>query len=69
MSTAVDTVSVEEVAEGPTLHARIEELIVRTEQMLVLTTGGRNMFSASEVMDLALDCRTALAEAKELVPA
>lgn len=58
---------------GVTLEDRIDELITRTEEMLRLTTEGRQIFTATEVIDFALDARTALVEARgafqEPVPA
>lgn len=64
-----------EVADTPdmTLEQRIDELIVKTEDMLRLTSEGRTIFTATEVIDFALDARTALIEARgafsEPVPA
>lgn len=56
-----------------TLEQRIDELIVKTEDMLRLTSEGRTIFTATEVIDFALDARTALIEARgafsEPVPA
>ena len=57
---------------GVTLQERIDEIIVRTEDVMRLVNDGRTVFSGGEVVDLMLDARSALVEARgtlEPVPA
>lgn len=48
---------------------RIDGLLARADELLALTVDGRTMFSATEVLDFALDARMALVDARNhIVP-
>lgn len=51
----------------PTVVERIDQLLARSDELLALTVDGRSMFSATEVLDFALDARMALVGARGLI--